>query len=151
MRSKLTKLSAILAISSLALSTVAPLAQARSVSAIPAADERNFSNPVTRCNTPVMQALDKEAVNQMLVDIKTSHAENSQAAKNYQRKLDLVWEAMLQPYCGYGGYGMKAVSRSFNKSITRARAAFLAAAKRDAAPVITPDTGDSGDTSGGND
>ncbi|HVM90885.1 MAG TPA: hypothetical protein VMU11_03245 [Verrucomicrobiae bacterium] len=151
MRANILKLSTILAVSGMALSAIAPWAQARSVSAIPAADEKNFSNPVTRCNTAAMQALDKKVVNQMLADIKAAHAEDTQAAKNYQYKLDLLWDAMLQPYCGYGGYGMTAVTKSFNKTVTRARAAFLAAAKKGPAPVLTDDSSDGGDVAGGND
>jgi len=148
MNSRILKTSAFLAISSLTLASIAPLAQARSVSAIPAKDEKNFSDPVTRCNTAAMQALDKKAVNQMLADIKAAHADNSTAAKNYQYKLDLIWDAMLQPYCGYGGYGMTAVTKSFNKSITRARSAFLTEAKHiPAEPIVPEDTS----SDGGND
>ena len=128
----------------------APLAQARSVSAIPAKDERNFADPVTRCNTPAMQALQKKNVNQMLEDIKSTHTENTNAAKNYQYKLDVIWDAMLQPYCGYGGYGMTAVTKSYNKSITRARSAFMAESKKAVPLDPTPDTTDNS-SEGGND
>jgi hypothetical protein len=93
-----------------------------------------------------MQAAQKKAVNQMLADIGQEHADGTVAAKNYQYKLDLIWDAMLQPYCGYGGYGMTAVSKSYNKSVTRARSAFLAEAKKTVPADPTPDT-----ESGGND
>jgi hypothetical protein len=141
MRSNLLKISGILAISGLTLATLSPLAQARSVSSIRGADEKNFADPETRCNTAEMQALNKQAINQMLADVKQRNAEGSQAAKTYQTKLDLIWTAMLQPYCGYGSNGIRAVRKSFAKSVNRARAAFMGSS-------IVVDTTDSDGTSG---
>ena len=125
MRFGLIKTTSILALFCLSLAPLAPLAQARSVSAIKGKDETNFADPETRCNTAEMRTLNKQAINQMLTDIKQRKADGSQAAKLYQYKLDLIWDAMLQPYCGYGSRGITAVRKSFQKSVNRARTAFL--------------------------
>jgi hypothetical protein len=129
MRTRLLKSATILALSAMSLASLAPLAQARSVSAIRGKDEANFADPTSRCNTAAMQSVNKQAVNQMLADIKGRHAESSEAAKLYAYKLDIIWDAMLQPYCGYGSRGMTAVKKSFDKSVARSRAAFLGETK----------------------
>ena len=125
MRFGLLKSTTILALSCAFLAQVAPLAQARSVSAIKGKDETSFADPTSRCNTAEMKTLNKQAINQMLTDIKTRKAEGSQAAKLYAYKMDLIWDAMLQPYCGYGSKGITAVRKSFQKSVNRARNTFL--------------------------
>ena len=51
------------------------------------------------------------------------------AAEIYREKVSTVWAAMAQPYCGYGAYGITAVKKSYNKSVARIRADFLAATK----------------------
>ncbi len=100
-----------------------------SVSAIKGKDEKDFANPVSRCLTADMKALYKGDVAQMEKDIAKVGTGHDAAVASYKMKLDTVWGAMEQPYCGYGAYGMTAVKKSFNKSVERARAEFLAEAK----------------------
>ena len=100
-----------------------------SVSAIPAGDEKNFSNPVTRCLTPLMKGKQATAVKQMNGDVASHGKGHDAAVALYKEKLDILWSAMEQPYCGYGGYGMQAVEHSYDKSVERVRAEFLASAK----------------------
>lgn len=100
-----------------------------SVSAIKGKDERNFDNPVSRCLTADMKALYKNAVAKMDKDVAKLGAGHEKAVASYKLKLDTVWSAMEEPYCGYGAYGMTAVKKSFNKSIERAESEFLAEVK----------------------
>ncbi len=46
-------------------------------------------------------------------------------AELYKEKMDTVWAAMSQPYCGYGSRGIAAVKKSYIKSVERIRAEFL--------------------------
>ena len=100
-----------------------------SVSAIKGKDEQDFANPVSRCLTADMKALYKSAVNTMDKDVTKVGAGHEKAVASYKTKLDTVWSAMEEPYCGYGAYGMTAVKKSFNKSIERTRTEFLAEVK----------------------
>lgn len=100
-----------------------------SISSTPGRDERNFDDPTSRCLTPAMKALDKGAVNQMNKDIEKVGAGHDAAVATYKMKLDTIWSAMEQPYCGYGSRGIAAVKKSFLKSIDRARTEFLAEVK----------------------
>jgi hypothetical protein len=100
-----------------------------SVSAIPAADERDFDNPVSRCLTADMKALNKKAVDQMEVESK-KYPTKTEAIKKYKENLDTLWSAMAEPYCGYGGYGMTAVKKSFEKSVEHVHAECLADVKK---------------------
>ena len=99
------------------------------VSAIPGKDEHDFTNPVSRCQTPSMKSLDAKAVTQMNADIAKYGSGHAAAVSAYKMNLDILWSAMEQPYCGYGAYGMTAVTKSFEKSVERTRANFLAATK----------------------
>ena len=97
-----------------------------SVSAIKGRDEKVFQNPVSRCLTPTMKKLNTQAAVQMKKDTGgVDGLEFAEAIKVYQQKLEIVWAAMSEPYCGYGSRGVKAVTSSFQKSISRARAEFL--------------------------
>ncbi len=100
-----------------------------SVSAIPAADERDFANAKSRCLTRFMKNKQAVAVKQMNADVTKYGQDHDAAVTIYKQKLDLLWSAMEQPYCGYGGYGMQAVQHSYDKSVERIRAEFLVAAK----------------------
>ena len=99
------------------------------VSAIPGKDEHDFTNPTSRCLTASMKSLDASAVSQMNADIAKYGAGHAAPVATYKMNLDILWSAMEQPYCGYGAYGMTAVSKSFEKSVERTRANFLAATK----------------------
>jgi len=98
------------------------------VSITKGADEKNFSNPVTRCLTKEITGMYEKAVSQMNADIK-EHGDHPVEAEDYKRRLDITWDAMHEPYCGYGSYGLAAVKHSFDKSVTHARTEYLAEAK----------------------
>ncbi len=99
-----------------------------SVSQIPGADEKSFTNATTRCLTAGMIALHNQTVKTMDSDIAKRPGHDA-AAQTYRDKIDIVWSAMQQPYCGYGSNGLAAVKHSYDKSVVRIRDAFLAAAK----------------------
>lgn len=100
-----------------------------SISAIPGADEKSFDDATTRCLTKDMKATHAKTVSRMEADIKARGEGHTESVSTYKEKIDLVWSAMEQPYCGYGSRGMEAVKHSYTKSIERIRAEFLAATK----------------------
>lgn len=63
----------------------------------------------------------------------------AQAIATYRQHLDVAWDALNQPYCGYGQTSIASVKKSYTKTVTRASDAFLQAAKKgfgdDAAPA----------------
>jgi len=99
-----------------------------SVSMIPGADEKNFADPVSRCVTASMKALNTAAVKKMNADI-AKHPGHDKAAATYKEKMATVWYAMEEPYCGYGSLGLTAVKHSFQKSVDHIRTAFLGSVK----------------------
>ncbi len=114
-----------------ATSMVAPLAvSAKSVSAIKGKDEKVFADSTSRCNTPEMRKLHASNVKLMNDDItKFGVKAGEQAVKDYQWKMDIIWDAMTEPYCGYGSRGVSAAKKSYQKSIARARSSFMEFAK----------------------
>jgi hypothetical protein len=84
----------------------------------------------TKCLTAEIKKMHAKAIAQMEKDIVSLKTPNADAISVYQSKLEIIWEAMHQPYCGYGSRGVSAVKHSFNKSVNKTRAEFLAAAKK---------------------
>ncbi len=79
----------------------------------------------TRCLSKGIKNMYDVAVRQMKKDVAVAGNGNEDAVKRYQDNLALVWEAMNEPYCGYGTRGVSAVQKSLNKTISRTRAEFL--------------------------
>ncbi|MDD5437650.1 MAG: hypothetical protein PHC70_00700 [Patescibacteria group bacterium] len=100
---------------------------AAKVSVTPGADEKNFKNPTTRCLTAEMNKLHGQVVAQMNKDIQKYGQGHDAVAKDYQEKIDILWSAMHEPYCGYGSQGMTAVKHSWDKTVKNTRTAFLEA------------------------
>ncbi|GEM_PF-1395014 len=100
-----------------------------SISAIPGKDEKSFKNPTTRCLTKDMKQMNDQAVRQMEKDVQKLGVGHEDAVKTYQEKMNTIWAAMFEPYCGYGSRGLRAVRGSFMKSVNKTRAQFLAAIK----------------------
>ena len=50
----------------------------------------------------------------------------------------MAWEAMQQPYCGFGAFGASAAQKSFTKTLTRARTNYLAQVKKSTVPPVAP-------------
>jgi hypothetical protein len=83
--------------------------------------------PASKCVTAATQATNAAAIAQMEKDI-APHAKEEKAAKvieQYRQNIQTAWEAMEQPYCGYGAYGTASAIKSLSKSINRARSTFL--------------------------
>lgn len=56
-------------------------------------------------------------------------ADAQAAIKTYREHLDVAWEALNQPYCGYGQSSITSVKKSYTKTVSRARTAFQEAVK----------------------
>jgi hypothetical protein len=60
----------------------------------------------------------------------TTEGELGDAYRKYLDGLDLIWDAMNEPYCGFGAFGVTAAYRSYDKSVNHTRDRFLTAAKK---------------------
>lgn len=97
-----------------------------SPSVIPGKDEKvAIADPTSKCLTKEMKALHAASVAQMEKDIKAAGDGHASSTATYREKVDIVWDAMHEPYCGYGSMGMTAVKKSYKKSVERIRQAFL--------------------------
>lgn len=94
--------------------------------------------PVSKCVTTATQATRDKALAQMEKDIAPYAKEEKASAviAEYKQNLQIAWEAMEHPYCGYGAYGNASAIKSFSKSITRAREAFLSKIKDPGKAVV---------------
>ena len=97
------------------------------VTVTPGADEKDFKDPTTRCLTAAIKKSHDQVVAQMNKDIEKHGQGHDSVVKTYQEKIDILWSAMHEPYCGYGSYGMTAVKHSWDKTVSNARTAFLKA------------------------
>ena len=86
----------------------------------------NIANPASRCTTAAFKQIYNNAVAQAKKDIATR---SDAASKTYTQDIEIAWQAMQQPYCGFGAFGSGAAKKSFIKTIDRARTGFFAAAK----------------------
>jgi predicted membrane-bound mannosyltransferase len=104
----------------------APVQKWVSPSVVPGKDEKvAIADPTSKCLTKEMTALHAATVAQMDKDIAAAGDRHASSTEMYREKVDIVWEAMHEPYCGYGSMGMKAVKKSYKKSVERIRQAFL--------------------------
>lgn len=91
------------------------------------------------CVTTETMKMHDGYVKQMEKDI-APYAQNDllqEAITSYKRGLDFAWEAMEDPYCGFGSYGSASAKKSYKKTIVRTRDNFLASVKgKKIAPVI---------------
>ena len=87
--------------------------------------------PASKCVTTKTQGMHASATAQMEKDIaayaKTASAES--AIQTYRQNMVTAWDAMTEPYCGFGSYGAASAVKSYSKSVIRARTAFLNAVK----------------------
>lgn len=99
-------------------------------------EKQEIANPTSRCLTATAKALRAK-------DLKTAEADGKKASvdleaesaltkgyKKYLLDLDYAWEALEAPYCGFGAFGSSAAVKSYTKTVTRARAAFLNVVKK---------------------
>ncbi len=85
------------------------------------------ASKASRCVTSATIATNKQMLAKMEKDIAPykQKAKASLAIRAYQESLSLAWEAMKQPYCGYGSPGASSAKKSYLKTTTRARNTFL--------------------------
>lgn len=91
--------------------------------------------PLTKCVTAASIAKNKAAIEKLEKDI-APYAKNEKSAaaiKAYRDAVTVAWSALEQPYCGFGKEGPASAIKSFGKSTERARTAFLASVKNQAA------------------
>lgn len=91
---------------------------------------------VSKCNTPAIRKLHVQSLERAKKDAEQYNVHESDASaklqeayKTYAEGLEMVWEAMEEPYCGYGSHGVTAVRRSYEKSVNRLRTNFIKEAK----------------------
>jgi|GEM_PF-1555607 len=100
-----------------------------SVSKAPVTGDKELDDSKTRCLTKEIKAMHVKTVSRMEADLTKKGVGFEKAVGTYKEKIDIVWSAMEQPYCGFGSQGLSAVKHSYNKSVERIRAEFLAAKK----------------------
>ncbi|MFA5185520.1 MAG: hypothetical protein WC551_03460 [Patescibacteria group bacterium] len=90
------------------------------------AAEEILEEPVSRCLTQQIKNLNVKGIKQMEADIAKRGKGHEKAVEEYRYRLNMAWEAMSLPYCGYGSKtGLADEVHSFKKSLDRARADFL--------------------------
>ena len=101
------------------------------------ADEKiDIKNPTSKCVTERskkshlanLERAEKEGV-QFGVS-STTKGDMADAYRTYLEGLDIIWEAMEEPYCGFGAFGVKAAYHSYDKSIIRLHDRFFVALKK---------------------
>ncbi len=100
-------------------------------------DEKvTISDPDSRCTTAGFKALYTSALSQATTDANklkdgsgALSAHVQKAFDTYKQDIEFGWQAMQQPYCGFGAFGVSAAKKSFQKTLSRARTNFLAVAK----------------------
>ncbi len=89
------------------------------------------SEPESKCVTAKTKATYANVTALMEKDIapyaKTASA--TAAIEAYRQTMTIAWDAMKEPYCGFGSYGTASAIKSYAKNVARARATFLAQAK----------------------
>ena len=98
-------------------------------------DEKTvFGDVSTRCVTAATKALRAKDVKQAMKDEEAFSVKGDEELEKIYKKyldgLDLSWDAMLEPYCGFGSHGVVAAQKSYVKTVTRVRANFLAQVKK---------------------
>ena len=88
-------------------------------------EKTNIANPASRCNTVANRKVHDANLAQAKKDIAPFHPDADprveKLAKTYMNKLSLAWDAMEEPYCGFGAFGNTAAKKSYDKTIVRAR------------------------------
>jgi hypothetical protein len=86
-----------------------------------------MQEPVSKCLIATVKDLNAKAIKQYGADAAKYGKGHEKALERYKYRLDIAWEAMNNPYCGYGNKtGLADEIHSFKKSIERARGDFLA-------------------------
>ena len=95
-----------------------------------------FENPTSRCSTPAMKTLHKQMLARAEKDMDgldvspSSTSPYVKPAQVYLNGLAVLWDAMEEPYCGYGAFGLTAAKSSYQKNANRLRTTFLDQVKK---------------------
>lgn len=107
-------------------------------------DEKvEIENPASKCTGKDFQAVRDAALVQAEKDVSKYRdaqgelsGELAKIFNDYIKDIALGWEAMEEPYCGFGAFGSSAAKKSLSKTIGHARTQYLAAvAKLNPKPV----------------
>lgn len=91
----------------------------------------DFAEPASKCLTKQIRDLNQKAEKQLETDVAKYGEGHDESVKNYRYRLNMAWDAMNLPYCGFGSASsLKDEVHSFKKSIDRARADFLKETKK---------------------
>jgi hypothetical protein len=85
--------------------------------------------PASKCVTAATTASHDAYQSRLEKDVAPYAKSMPAVVKAYRDALDTAWWAMQQPYCGSGQYGVAPFIHSYQKSVDRERATFLAAVK----------------------
>lgn len=105
-------------------------------------EKTDINNPTSRCTGADFKKMYQDGLVTAKKDFDTARGGGeaspalTAAFETYKKDIDYGWEAMEEPYCGFGAFGASAAKKSFQKTLTRARAAFLAEAKKQPQPVV---------------
>ncbi|MBP7005523.1 peptidoglycan-binding protein [Patescibacteria group bacterium] len=98
-------------------------------------EKKTIEDPASRCTGTTFQKITAAAEEQAKKDLAKVTSKDgtvstgvADAYKIYEKDLAIAWAAMQQPYCGFGAFGATAAKNSLNKTIARARNAFLTTA-----------------------
>lgn len=87
--------------------------------------------PASKCVTAATKA-SRDAYHARMEKDVAPYLQNTNAekfVKAYRDGLVVDWDAMEEPYCGFGAYGAKSAIKSYTKSVERKRNTFLTAVK----------------------
>lgn len=99
-------------------------------------EKMDIKNPTSRCVTAAAKAarakdlITFEADGKKIDGLGTPEHPLADDYKKYETALEYAWGALEEPYCGFGAFGSAAALKSYQKTISRARAAFLDAVKK---------------------
>ncbi|MBP9762373.1 hypothetical protein KBD34_02030 [Patescibacteria group bacterium] len=99
-------------------------------------EKTDIVNPASRCLTAAAKAARTRDLKTFLEDGKKAGVvgeeehELSDEYEKYETALEFAWGALEEPYCGFGAFGSSASLKSYQKTVLRARAAFLDAVKK---------------------
>jgi hypothetical protein len=99
-------------------------------------EKKDIANPTSRCLTAAAKKAraqdlkNLEADGKKVAELESPEHPLADDYKKYQTSLEFAWGAMEEPYCGFGAFGASSSLKSYQKTVTRARAAFLDAVKK---------------------
>lgn len=99
-------------------------------------EKTDIENPTTRCLTAAAKKARIRDLANYEADGKKAELDEdttgplADAYKKYKTAMEYAWDAMNEPYCGFGAFGSSAALKSYEKTVSRARANFQDAVKK---------------------